>query len=73
MRVSVFVCVGVGVRCLVRLCVSAYCLPCRHGDDIMAHDCRMTERIPPRLLCRQRERQRERGGGEIGGVMKEGG
>lgn len=41
------VCVGVGVRCLVRLCVSAYCLPCRHSDDIMAHDRQMTERMPP--------------------------
>lgn len=26
---------------------SAYCLPCRHSDDIMAHDRQMTERIPP--------------------------
>lgn len=43
----VCVCVGFGVRCLVHLCISAYCLPCRHSDDIMAHDRQMTERIPP--------------------------
>lgn len=40
------VCVGVGVRCLVHLCVSAYCQPCRHGDDIMPHDRQMMEKIP---------------------------
>ena len=45
--VCVCVCVGVGVRCLVRLCVSAYYRPCRTADDIMAHDCRTTERMPP--------------------------
>lgn len=39
-------CVGVGVRCLVHLCASAHCPPCRHSDDIMAHDCRTTGGMP---------------------------
>lgn len=43
---GVCVCVEVGVRCLVHLCVSAYCQPCRYGDDIMAHDHQLMERIP---------------------------
>ena len=46
--VCVCVCVlglGSGAWCILR--VSAYCLSCRHGDDIMAHDRRTTERMPP--------------------------
>lgn len=31
-------CVGAGVRCLLRLRVSAHCLSCCNSDDIMAHN-----------------------------------
>lgn len=71
--VSVCVHVGVGVRYLVRLRVSAYCLPCRHGDDIMAHGRRTTERIPPHpsVFFTDGKRERERRGGEIERERKE--
>jgi len=58
--VCLYVCVGVGVRCLAILCISAYCLPCRHGDDIMAHDCRTMERIPPILFTEKERKKRWR-------------
>lgn len=32
------------------LCISAYCLPCCSGDDIIAHDCQTMERIRPHPL-----------------------
>lgn len=42
------------------LCISAYCLPCCSGDDIIAHDRQTMERIP--TLFKDQE---------IEGVMKD--
>lgn len=65
---------GAEVTCLLRLCASAYYLPCRRRrGDIMARDRQTAERLPLVSFARgERESDRSDGGSakvkEMGGV-----